>query len=498
MMRTGTGGRLRGKFSFLTGALLIAALAAAAATIVVVSSNEARALPSFARQTGQPCGACHTDFPQLTPFGRRFKLGGYTLMGGEQTDIYKKTFGGSSNWIPPLSIMGVVGYTHTQADQDTTGQPIASNNNFIAQAFSVFYGGALTDNIGAFIQATYSYPPNSLNNNFTWDNADVRYANTATIGKTDITYGVTVHNNPTMQDVWNTTPAWGFPFVASNIAPTPSAATLIEGAFAQRALGVGGYAFINDMLYLELTGYKGINPRFLDRINMDGTDQPGTIDQMTPYFRAAFEPHWGDHWLMVGAFGWAARVNPQGIPLDLYSNPLFVSQGVTPPTTVAGTDKYTDLGFDAQYQYITNAVRVTAKASYIREQRKLDSTFAAGNSANPTNNLNSFKANLSLTWGENAKVVLTGHYFSIWGTTDPILYGDSVLTGSPNSNGWIAEIAYIPWGMDRSPLWPYANARIGLQYVWYDKFNGASVNYDGNGRNARDNNTLYAYLWFAM
>src|SRR5476649_616971 len=42
----------------------------------------AQALPSFARQTGQPCGTCHTDFPALTPYGRRFKLLGYTTGGG--------------------------------------------------------------------------------------------------------------------------------------------------------------------------------------------------------------------------------------------------------------------------------------------------------------------------------------------------------------------------------------------------------------------------------
>ena len=39
----------------------------------------ASAVPSFARQTGQPCATCHTAFPELTPFGRRFKLNGYTL-----------------------------------------------------------------------------------------------------------------------------------------------------------------------------------------------------------------------------------------------------------------------------------------------------------------------------------------------------------------------------------------------------------------------------------
>ena len=43
----------------------------------------AQALPSFARQTGQPCGTCHTDFPALTSYGRRFKLLGYTTGRGQ-------------------------------------------------------------------------------------------------------------------------------------------------------------------------------------------------------------------------------------------------------------------------------------------------------------------------------------------------------------------------------------------------------------------------------
>ena len=55
--------------------------------------NDASALPSFARQTGQTCSTCHTAFPQLTPYGRRFKLGGYTAGGGIDTQL------------PPVSVM---------------------------------------------------------------------------------------------------------------------------------------------------------------------------------------------------------------------------------------------------------------------------------------------------------------------------------------------------------------------------------------------------------
>src|ERR1051326_6374202 len=38
-------------------------------------------IPSFSRQTGLACNACHTSFPQLTAFGRMFKLNGYPLTG---------------------------------------------------------------------------------------------------------------------------------------------------------------------------------------------------------------------------------------------------------------------------------------------------------------------------------------------------------------------------------------------------------------------------------
>ena len=54
-----------------------------AASIVALSflglPQAAQAVPSFARQTGLACEACHTVFPQLTPFGRVFKASGYTL-----------------------------------------------------------------------------------------------------------------------------------------------------------------------------------------------------------------------------------------------------------------------------------------------------------------------------------------------------------------------------------------------------------------------------------
>src|SRR5271167_2574885 len=60
----------------------VAFVAVASGLLTIGFTSPAQALPSFARQTGQPCGTCHTDFPYLTPYGRRFKLLGYTVGGG--------------------------------------------------------------------------------------------------------------------------------------------------------------------------------------------------------------------------------------------------------------------------------------------------------------------------------------------------------------------------------------------------------------------------------
>jgi hypothetical protein len=74
------------------------------------------------------------------------------------------------------------------------------------------------------------------------------------------------------------------------------------------------------------------------------------------------------------------------------------------------------------------------------------------------------------------------------------LYGTDPVTGvasTPNTNGWMAEIAYIPFGASKMIGWPWFNARIGLQYTYYNKLNGTTVG-------AHDNNTLFLHAWFAM
>src|SRR5450631_219530 len=143
--------------------------------------SPANALPSFARQTGQPCGTCHTDYPGLTPYGRLFKLGGYTAGGGAYRSTlfplrndstkalaaYTKKWGSdlptkapsdtseSNPYAPPISMMAIVGFTHTQVSLFPSA-PYNSNDNVVVAPVSLFYGGAITEHIGAFAQITYN------------------------------------------------------------------------------------------------------------------------------------------------------------------------------------------------------------------------------------------------------------------------------------------------------------------------------------------------------
>jgi len=64
--------------------------------------------------------------------------------------------------------------------------------------------------------------------------------------------------------------------------------------------------------------------------------------------------------------------------------------------------------------------------------------------------------------------------------------------------GTVFQADYTPFGKEDSWGRPFANARVGLQYTVYTKYDGATTNYDGTGRNASDNNTLYLFLWLAI
>jgi hypothetical protein len=418
-------------------------------------------IPSFSRQTGLACSACHTSFPQLNSFGRNFKLNGYTMTA-------KETVGGEAQGkqrtvkltlIPGLSAM-------VQGSYSTLNQAIPETQNGNAdlpQALSFFYGGALAPKVGAFVQVTYGSADGSIG----IDNTDVRFATHATVAAKDIILGVTLNNNPTVQDVWNTGPAWGYPFASSEVAPTPAAASLIDGALAQQVAGLGTYAFWNNLVYGELSFYRSApqgaaNPP-------DGTSEL-TTDGVAPYWRIALERQFGPQSVMLGTYGLYARVYPTGVS--------------------GATDDYTDIGLDGQYQRRIGPGSLSARGTWIHEDQSLDASFNAGTAANSSNTLDTFR--LNGTYYLDQGLGCTLGFFAVNGDADAGLYEpgavDGSRTGEPDSNGFMGQLDFGPW----------LNTRLAVQYTLYNKFNGAGSDYDGSGRNASDNNTLYIFAWLVF
>jgi hypothetical protein len=350
----------------------------AAALLLILALPDANAVPSYARQTGQACIACHVSFPELTPYGRYFKLTGYTI--GTRQDM-------------PFAAMVQAGVTWTQQAHDSAGVlQVPRDGGLVIPGGSVFLAGKATDNIGGFVQWT-------LNNFSGGTDANGNPTGGATHGQLDnfdlravgrysapdakepaLIYGLTLHNNPTVQDVWNSTPAFGFPFTGPpfTVGDSITPAALIDGSMAQHVAGLGGYLFWNKTLYGEISFYRTADGAFSALRAGQDTASEGGVNRLkgyNPYWRFAYNHEWGPSSIMVGTFGMQADRYPSNLD----------------PTTP--TDRFTDTAVDAQYQYITDPHTVTAQVSYIHEKQNLNATFnLLGASANPTNTLNTFKA----------------------------------------------------------------------------------------------------------
>ncbi len=429
----------------------------------------ALAVPSYARQTGLACSGCHYAPPELNPAGRRFKLLGYVDRGDETKTVTsegKKTHAALDLLASlPLSVMLETSFTNTNSPVPTT-----QNGNFeFPQDISLFLAGAWTSNVGSFLQVTYD----TQADHFSMDNTDIRYANKTKLRGKELVYGVDLNNNPTLEDLWNSTPAWGYPWIASDVAPTPAAAAIINGSLAQDVAGIGGYAMWNDHLYLDLAIYRSEHV---------GGPQPNpgvgfgyNIVGVAPYWRVAWQQSTGTTQFEIGTYG-----------MHMKSTNNVINGGASDVY-----DSYTDWALDTQYdRTLFRKDVLSLRGTYIRENSNLASSASMINPLTEDpyalpggHHLNTFMANAEYHFGN--RYTGTFGWFNTHGTPDTLLYPTGAVSGNangdPRSAGFIANVSY----------WPWQNLQLGAQYTAYTRFNGAANNYDGAGRNASDNNTIY-------
>ena len=480
-------------------------------------SAPAQAIPVFARQTGHNCQACHISYPELTAYGREFKLNGYTF--GEAQSI-------------PVAVAIMGEYDTVKKSEQTSGSGqvcsgFAPGGHDCHRAqlvqYSIFYGGRISDDFGMFGQMSSNEFPisngdshsNASSGGFTptADNTEFRYVHRFTPDgalEPVAVVGLNVNNNPTMQDVWNAVPAWRFPwFPYLGAGLGPSAAPYIDnGGGTHNRVGTGIYAWIHKSVYLEASLYHS-STGFFNFMNWGsgGTeanmgDQPSDVLKgENPYVRAAYSHDWGYHSIEVGALYFKVKTNQ--------CNPAGSSCSTA---AMGSTNEYKDSMFDVQYQYNRNEPWiVSAAASYIHESNNLEGLFNYGALVNGTLNPTPLsqadhtinEVNIKGTVYYNRAYGATLGYTALSGTSDNNLYGSVVAgtngvgssaNGSPKSNWWTLELNYLP----------LQNMRFSLLYQAFTKINGGGSNFDGTanpaagirGNDASGQNRLTLAIWW--
>ena len=424
---------------------------------LVLSAANSYAVPSYTRQTGLTCNVCHYTPPELTPFGRIFKLSGYTLIQSAKNNTVGSGHDLRLLKVLPLSVAFTVSDTELQAKQPQTQNGTAA----FPQDLSLYLAGELAPHLGSFFEVAYTH----ANDHFGMGMADLRYANSTKLFGKDFRYGATINNQPTIEDVWNSTPAYGFPWIASAVSVPQIATPVIFGALAQDVVGLGGYGMYANHLYGDVTLYRSEHAGGATPVT--GTGYDINISGAAPYWRVAWQQSFGDNYLEIGSYG-----------IDVNSYPNAVS---------GPENRYVDPSFDFSYERPFGSNALSVHGTYMYEKSNLGGTLATGGAAFADHHLNAER--FDATWYVRSKFSGTGAFFNTTGNTDATLYAPAAVmgsnNGSPNTTGYIAQGGY----------WPVQNIDITLAYTGYTKFNGASTNYDGSGRNASDNNTVYMALW---
>lgn len=442
--------------------LLTLASVCALLFFTTVNPPKAEAVPSYARQTGLACSGCHYTPPELNPAGRRFKLMGYVDR-ADETKVVKADGSKKRAALDLLGTLPLSAWLETSFTSTKSQVPGTQNGSIeLPQDISLFISGAWTSHVGSFMQVTYD----TQDDHFSMDNTDIRYANSAKWGGKEFVYGLNLNNNPTVEDLWNSTPAWGFPFVADDWAPTPTAAPIIA-SLGQDVAGFGGYMMWNNHLYADASLYRSGHVGASQPT--DGSGFGYNIRGVAPYWRVAWQQLTGKTQYEFGTYGMHMRSTPNAI---------------TGPE-----DDYTDFAFDAQIDRTVVRTDVLSwRATYIRENSNPLASIALGAASPGKHHLNTFLTNAEYHFGN--KYAGSFGWFDTSGTIDPALFTQSAVSGSangdPRGSGYIANFS----------VWPWQNLQLSAQYTGYTKFNGGSTNYDGAGRNANGNNTVYLVARF--
>jgi len=408
----------------------------ALALLLLLASGGAQAVPAYARQTGSSCSDCHAAAygggpggPMLTPYGLRFKMGGYTDTDGNGTKI-------------PLSVQ--LTETHSAPAKGDSTTNLSEGDLYLA--------GRVSDNVGGFVKVEADHTGHNTYNTVL-RNVDLRFvAKELKLAGKELLLGVSVNNMPGFDDPLNALSA------SNTISPAGVTGTLLNfssaNAPASRVIGATVYALFDTNWYGEVGTYKSMPTSLQDHLGYNVAGDPGKLSD-TGYFRFAYMKDMKSQYFSAGLVGLTTK-------REL-------------PRNGGPKDDITDLGYDVSYQYLGNRQHIVQLSySNILEKRKYGSTFASP--TDPTlfsrSRGNVHDQTLTATYVFKQSYGVTVAHLLSTGSPDPVRYTPN---GDPDTTANLISVFWVPFGKDDSYI-RWGNLKLSATWFRFTKFNGATSN----------------------
>jgi len=394
-----------------------------AAAFLLFASTAAQAIPAYARQTGAACADCHAGAygPALTPYGMRFKLGGYTDTDGNGTKI-------------PLA--GQLIETHTNPARGKSTTTLTEGDLYIA--------GRLTDQFGGYVKVEADHTGHNTYNT-RLSSLDLRFvAKELKIGGKDTLFGVSVNNSPGFTDPVHNLPSANF------LGPAGVTGSLLNpsspNALSMRVIGATAYALYDNDWYGELGTYRSLPTSQQDHLGYNVAGDPGRLRD-TAYARFAYMKDLKKQFFSVGLVGLTTK----------RSLPRF-----------GPSDDIVDLGYDMTYQYLGNRDHIVQLAYVnILEKRDYGSTPVIGGVVAKDGGI-VHDQTMSATYTFKQTYGVTVSHFKSTGSHDLARFGPS---GNPDTTTNLISVYWAPFGKDDS-FTSIANLKIAATWFRFSRFAG--------------------------
>ncbi|HEY4294058.1 cytochrome C [Luteibacter sp.] len=403
-----------------TDKLLLGGLVAA---FLLFATTTAQAIPAYARQTGAACADCHAGAygPALTPYGMRFKLGGYTDTDGKGTKI-------------PLAMQ--LTETHTNPARGDSTTALTEGDLYLA--------GRLTDQIGGYVKVEADHTGHNTYNT-KLSSVDLRFvAKELKIGGKEALFGVSVNNSPGFDDPISVLPSSSF------LGPAGVTGTLLNpgsaNSLSNRVIGATAYALFDKNWYGEVGSYRSLSTSQQDNLGYDIGGDPGRLSDMA-YVRFAYMKDMKKQFFSAGVVGLTTkRQLPRSGP----------------------SDDLVDMGYDLTYQYLGNRDHIVQLAYVnILEKRDYGSTPVIGGVIARDDGI-VHDQTMSVTYTFKQTYGVSVAHFKSTGSHDLARFGPS---GDPDTTTNLISVYWAPFGKDDSYT-SIANLKIAATWFRFSRFAG--------------------------